>query len=366
MQPTASEITPCETMSERECDARIVAAKRALGDRLVILGHHFLRDEVFRHVDFSGDSLKLVRQVARSRADYIVCCGAHFMAEVADILSGPEQLAVLPDMAAGCSLADMAAPADVARAWRELGSVVDIDGAVVPVTSISSAAGLKAFCGARGGIVCTPGNARQVLDWALRQREKVMFFPDGQLGRNTAVDMGVAPEDLAVWDFARPMGGLSAAQLRAAKIILWKGYCAVHQVFRSADIERFKHVYPDAKLIAHPQAGLEVCQSADYVGSSDYIVEVVRAAPPDTRWLVATELNLVNRLRRSCAAQRKSVQFLSSALCMCSTLFRVDPQRLLWTLENLAAGRVVNPVKVPAEDAQPARIALTRMLKISP
>lgn len=366
MQSTAIAVTPYMAMSDEQCDARILEARRALGDRLVILGHHYQRDEVFRHADFSGDSLKLSREAASSRAEYIVFCGVHFMAEVADILSRPDQVSILPDLAAGCSMADMANLAKVERAWQELAAVIDPDETVTPVTYINSAADLKAFCGAHGGIVCTSTNARHVLDWAFRQRDKVLFFPDQHLGRNTGYGMGIPLEDMVVWDFDQPRGGLTDEQIRRAKIILWKGFCSVHQMFQPEHIDRFKAKYPDAKIISHPESSFEVCRKSDYVGSTEFIIKTIRESEPGSRWLVGTELNLVNRLHDEGKAEGKSVHFMSPTVCMCSTMFRIDPQHLLWTLENLLEGRPVNVIKVPEKEAELARLALQRMLDVSP
>ena len=364
-----AEVLPIEKyagLSDEEAEARIEAAREALGERLVILGHHYQREEVFRHADFSGDSLKLSRQAAQSKAEYIVFCGVHFMAEVADILSRPDQIAILPDMAAGCSMADMANLANVERAWRELATVLDPDQSITPVTYINSAADLKAFCGRHGGIVCTSSNARKVLEWSFSQRDKVLFFPDQHLGRNTAYTMGIPLEQMVVWDFDQPMGGLSPEQIRNAKMILWKGFCSVHQMFRPEHIDRFKEKYPDAKIIAHPESPFEVCQRADYVGSTEYIIKTIREAAPDTRWLVATELNLVNRLHEQFKGEGKNVHFMSPTVCMCSTMFRIDPQHLAWVLENLVAGNVVNRVSVAPDEAAEARLSLERMLEVSP
>jgi quinolinate synthase len=366
MSATAIEVTSYTTMSDEECEARIIEARRALGDRLVILGHHYQRDEVFRHADFSGDSLKLSRQAADSNAEYIVFCGVHFMAEVADILSRPEQISILPDLAAGCSMADMANLAKVERAWQELSSVLDPDETVTPVTYINSAADLKAFCGAHGGIVCTSTNAQNVLEWSFSQREKVLFFPDQHLGRNTGYRMGIPLDEMVVWDFDQPMGGLRKEQIRAAKMILWKGFCSVHQMFEPEHIDRFKEKYPDGKIISHPESSFEVCQKSDYVGSTEYIIKTIHDSELGTRWLVGTELNLVNRLHEECKSEGKSVHFMSPTVCMCSTMFRIDPQHLLWTLENLLEGNPVNQVKVPEKEAELARAALTRMLEVSP
>lgn len=353
-------------LSDEACDPRIRAAKKALGDRVVILGHHYQREEVFRHAHHSGDSLKLSRYAAASQAEYIVFCGVHFMAEVADILSRPEQTAILPDLAAGCSMADMASLARVERAWRELAEVLDPDAQVTPVTYINSAADLKAFCGRHGGIVCTSTNARHVLEWAYGQREKVLFFPDEHLGRNTTFRMGIPLEQAVVWDFTKPLGGLTPEQIRDAKILLWKGFCSVHQMFRPEHIDKFLAKYPDTQVIAHPECSLEVCRKSQYVGSTEYIVKTITAAESGTRWLVGTELNLVSRLHDEFKDQGKEVHFMSPMVCMCSTMFRINAQHLLWTLENLVEGHVVNPIRVPAEEAELARLALQRMLEVSP
>ena len=353
-------------LDEAESQARIIAAKEKLGERLVILGHHYQRDEVFQHADFSGDSLKLSRQAAASNAEYIVFCGVHFMAEVADILSRPEQISIIPDLAAGCSMADMANLANVERAWRELAEVLDPDEHITPVTYINSAADLKAFCGRHGGIVCTSTNARNVLEWSFKQREKVLFFPDQHLGRNTGYNMDIPLDEMVVWDFDQPLGGLTPEQIKKARMILWKGFCSVHQMFQPEHIDRFKEKFPDAKIISHPESPFEVCQKSDYVGSTEYIINTIRDAEPDTRWLVGTELNLVNRLHEQFQHQGKNVHFMSPTVCMCSTMFRIDPQHLAWTLENLVEGKVVNQIKVAPEEAAQARDALERMLEVSP
>jgi len=359
-------LQPYALLDDAECHQRIVAAKEKLGERLVILGHHYQRDEVFQHSDFVGDSLKLSRAAAESRAEYIVFCGVHFMAEVADILSRPEQVSILPDLAAGCSMADMANLAKVEKAWRELSSVIDPDETVTPVTYINSAADLKSFCGSHGGIVCTSTNARHVLEWSFAQREKILFFPDQHLGRNTGATMGLEMDEMVVWDFDQDMGGLTVEQIRKAKMILWKGFCSVHQMFTPEQIDNFKAKHPETIVISHPESSYEVCQKSDYVGSTEYIINTIRDAEPDTRWLVATELNLVNRLKDQFAAEGKSVHFMSPTVCMCSTMFRIDPQHLAWTLENLVEGKVVNQISVPETIAQNAKLALDRMLEVSP
>jgi len=352
-------------LDDDECDARIVAAKAKLGSRLVILGHHYQRDEVFKHADFTGDSLKLSRNAAQSDAEYIVFCGVHFMAEVADILSRPEQIAILPDLAAGCSMADMANLVKVKQCWQELAQVIAVENAVTPVTYINSAADLKAFCGEHEGIVCTSSNARKILEWSFARREKVLFFPDQHLGRNTAYRMGIPLEQMVTWDFTQPMGGLSKEQIENAKIILWNGHCSVHQAFKPEQIDDFLTRYPETKVISHPEACFEVCQKADYVGSTEYILTTIRAAEPNTRWLVATELNMVNRLAEECKAQGKHVHFMSPTLCMCSTMFRTDPQHLAWIVDNLANGDIVNRIAVPKHEAELAKKALDAMLAIN-
>ncbi len=364
MVATAAAIQQFTGLSDDECAARIEAAKAALGERLIILGHHYQREEVFRHADVSGDSLKLSRAAADSKADYIVFCGVHFMAEVADILSRPEQVAMLPDLSAGCSMADMANLTRVEQAWEEISRVLDPDEQVTPVTYINSAADLKAFCGRHGGIVCTSTNAQQILAWSFERREKILFFPDQHLGRNTAAKMGVPLDEMVVWDFDQPFGGLTREQVKNAKMILWKGFCSVHQMFKPEDIDRFRAMYPDVKVISHPESSYEVCQKSDYVGSTEYIINTVADAAPGTRWLVGTELNLVTRLHEQYKHQGKSVHFMSPTVCMCSTMFRVDPQHLLWQLENLVDGNVVNQISVPATEAGEAREALNRMLAI--
>jgi len=366
MATTAIEIQQFIQLDEGELDARITAAKKALGERLVILGHHYQREEVFKHADFSGDSLKLSREAANSRAEFIVFCGVHFMAEVADILSRPDQIAILPDLSAGCSMADMANLANVERAWKELSEVLDPDETITPMTYINSAADLKAFCGRHGGIVCTSTNAPHVVDWAFGQREKILFFPDQHLGRNTAFSKGIPLDEMVVWDYELPMGGLTPEQIKKAKMILWKGFCSVHQMFKPEHIDAFKAKYPDGKVVSHPESSFEVCQKSDYVGSTEYIIQTIRDSEPGTRWLVGTELNLVNRLHEQYKHEGKNVHFMSPTVCMCSTMFRIDPQHLLWTLENLLEGKVVNQIKVEPLEAEQAKLALQRMLEISP
>jgi quinolinate synthase len=352
-------------LNDVDCDERIYAAKRALEGRAIILGHHYQRADVYKHAHLTGDSLKLSKLAGRADARYIVFCGVHFMAEVADILSQPEQVAILPDMAAGCSMADMANLAKVERAWSELSQVLDPDQHVTPVTYINSAADLKAFCGEHGGIVCTSSNARKILEWSFARRSKVLFFPDQHLGRWSGHSMGIAPDQMQVWDPDEWMGGLSPEQIDAARILLWKGHCSVHQMFQPQHVLKFRNQHPEGLVISHPECRFEVCNLSDYVGSTEYIIETIREAPPNTRWLVGTELNLVNRIAEEFRPQGKIVQFMSPLICMCSTMNRIDPQHLAWCLENLVDGNVVNAIQVPDRDQQFARQALQRMLDVS-
>ena len=353
-----------KTLQDDACDSRIIAAKAALGKRAVILGHHYQRADVYKHADLTGDSLQLSRLASQTDADYIVFCGVHFMAEVADILSKPSQVAILPDMNAGCSMADMANLAKVERAWRELAEVLDPDENITPVTYINSAADLKAFCGEHGGIVCTSTNAKQVLEWSFARRQKVLFFPDQHLGRWSGYMIGIPPDEMMVWDFDEPLGGLTPEQIRKAKVLLWKGHCSVHQMFQVQNVLNFRSRYPDGMVIAHPECNFEVCKLSDYVGSTDFIIKTITESKPNTRWLVGTELNLVNRLAEQVKPQGKIVQFMAPTICVCSTMARIDPQHLAWTLENLVDGNIVNQIKVPAREAEFARIALKRMLEV--
>ncbi len=360
----ALKIDEFNLLDDSECDARIVAAKKILGKRLAILGHHYQRNEVFKHADFSGDSLKLSQLAAKTDAEFIIFCGVHFMAEVADIVTEGKRTVILPDLAAGCSMADMANLVKVKKCWEEISQLLDPDEKVTPVTYINSAADLKAFCGNHGGIVCTSSNARGVLEWSYSRREKVLFFPDQHLGRNTGVRMGIPLEQMVTWDFMKPRGGLTDDQIRNAKMILWKGFCSVHQMFQPAHINNFRKQFPEGKVISHPENSYEVVQMSDVVGSTETILRTVRASEPGTHWLVGTELNLVNRLADEVKPKNITVQFMSPTVCMCSTMFRTDPQHLAWVLDNLVAGNVVNRIRVPEEIAKPARAALDLMLEV--
>lgn len=365
MQVAAIKFEKYQHSADEECQERILAARAKLGDRLVILGHHYQQEGVYRHADYTGDSLKLSRYASEVDAEYIVFLGVHFMAEVADMLSRPDQIAILPDMAAGCSMADMANLAKVERSYRELNKVLNFDSEITPVTYINSAADLKAFCGEHGGIVCTSTNAPKILEWAFARREKVLFFPDQNLGRWSGYKMGIPLEQMPVWDPDQPMGGLTEEEIKNAKILLWKGHCAVHQMFRPQNIIKFRNEHPDGFVISHPESPFEVCLQSDYVGSTEYIIRTIKEAPSGTRWLVGTELNLVNRVAEQMKPEGKIVQFMSHVICECSTMARIDPQHLAWTLENLAAGNVVNQIKVPPHEAELAKLALDRMMEAS-
>jgi len=365
MQTQAISFERFDKLQDAACAERIATARAALGKRAVILAHHYQRPDVYQYADITGDSLKLSRLAGQTDAEYIVFCGVHFMAEVADILSQPHQIAILPDLAAGCSMADMASLNKVERAWRELSEVLEPDEMITPVTYINSAADLKAFCGEHGGIVCTSSNATKILEWSFAQREKVLFFPDQHLGRWSGYKMGIPMDEMAVWDFDEPLGGLTPAEIKKAKILLWKGHCSVHQMFQPQHIIKFRNQYPEGLVISHPECGFEVCKQSDYVGSTETIIQTIRNAPEGTRWLVGTELNLVTRIAEEFKPQNKIVQFMASTVCMCSTMARIDPQHLAWTLENLAAGKVVNQISVPEADAKSAKIALERMLAAS-
>ncbi|MBN1911818.1 MAG: quinolinate synthase NadA [Pirellulales bacterium] len=353
---------------------RVQAVRDTMGSRLLILGHHYQRNEAIAFSDLQGDSYKLSASAAADAScEAIVFCGVHFMAETADILANrPEQLerragrripVVLPDLAAGCPMADMADIDQVEECWRQLGSVIDLD-EVTPVTYINSAANLKAFCGRHGGIVCTSSNARAVLDWALARRPRVLFFPDQHLGRNTALAMGVPPEAMPLWDPDQPeLGGNTEEAIRGGRVLLWRGHCYVHQFFLPEHAAWFKQADPDVKLIVHPECMKEVVEQANVVGSTGAIVQAIESAPPGTRWAVGTELHLVNRLKE--AHPEQAIYFLSPTIASCRTMSRIDLPHLCWALENLAAGTPVNVVRVPDAIAQDALVALQRMLEVS-
>ena len=357
-------ITDYQSLSAEEVFERTRAAKRTLGDRVMILGHNYQRDEVIQHADFRGDSL-ILSQVAEERSDrpYVVFCGVHFMAETADVLSRSNQTVILPDMAAGCSMADMAAIEQVEQCWDALGRIVSVEDTVMPAVYVNSAAVLKAFCGEQGGLTCTSSNARKVIEWSWARREKILFFPDEHLGRNTANKMGIPREQMIVWDPYMPRGGNSVEAIKRATLILWKGHCSVHQMFQPSHVDYFRKQYPDVKVIVHPECHEDVVNKADMVGSTEFIIRTITAAAPGTIWAVGTELNLVNRLKRE--QPDKKVFFLSSTVCQCATMYRIDAAHLCWALENLVEGHVVNHIVVPPDEKQWAKVALDRMMALS-
>jgi quinolinate synthase len=348
-------------LPDQELDERIARAKATLGSRLVILGHHYQRDEVVKFADYRGDSLKLSQQAAsRQEAEYIVFCGVHFMAESADILSGDHQAVILPDLNAGCSMADMADLEQVEVCWDELKRVTDAS--IVPITYINSTAAIKGFVGQHGGAVCTSSNARKVMEWALARGDKGLFIPDEHLGRNTGYGMGIPLEQMVVWNPHAEMGGLSEEQIRQARVFLWKGHCSVHQRFLPEHVEKVRAQYPGIRVIAHPECRWDVCQLADEVGSTELIIRQVKASPPGSQWAVGTEIHLVNRLAKELPEHR--VVSLEDCGCLCSTMFRISPQHLCWVLEGLLEGRVLNRVSVDSQTKHWARAALDRMLEI--
>ena len=350
-------------LSDEDMVRRISEARAALGTRLVILGHHYQRDEVIQFADYTGDSFKLARQIAsRPEADYIVFCGVHFMAESADVLCAPHQQVILPDLAAGCSMADMADPDQLASCWEEL-TQMGID-RVVPVTYINSAASIKSFVGARGGTVCTSSNAMATLKWGFKQGEKILFLPDQHLGRNTAYKMGIGLDEMAVWDPNEIFGGLDPEQVQRAKMILWKGHCSVHERFTAKQIATVRQQHPGIRVIVHPEVPWDVVQASDDSGSTEYIIRTVSNSPEGSAWAVGTEVHLVNRLAQQLAPSRTVIS-LDQFGCLCSTMFRVSPNHLLWILDELVEGRVRNRIVVPDDQKHWNRVALERMLSIS-
>jgi quinolinate synthase len=352
-------------LSDEEMDARIAAAKATLGPRLVILGHHYQRDEVIKFADYIGDSYKLAGQVSRHPdAEFIVFCGVHFMAESADVLSGAHQQVILPDLAAGCSMADMAAPDQLEQCWADLEQMLGQDARLIPVTYINSAASIKAFCGEHGGVVCTSSNAAATLKWAWDRGEKIVFLPDQHLGRNTAYKMGVPLDQMVVWDPNEIWGGLEPDAVKQARIILWKGHCSVHARFTARQVEHVRAQHPGVRVIVHPEVPWDVVQAADDSGSTEYIIKTVSESPVGSIWAVGTEVHLVNRLADQMQPDR-TVMSLEPFGCLCSTMFRVSPNHLLWILEGLVAGQVNNRIVVPDAQKHWTRVALDRMLSIS-
>ncbi|EFK99314.1 quinolinate synthetase complex, A subunit [Streptomyces sp. SPB78] len=349
--------------SDPDLVARARAAKEKLGEKVFVLGHHYQRDEVIQFADVTGDSFKLARDAAaRPEAEYIVFCGVHFMAESADILTSARQRVILPDLAAGCSMADMASAEQVAECWDVL-TEAGVAEQVVPVSYMNSSADIKAFTGRHGGTICTSSNAKRALEWAFAQGEKVLFLPDQHLGRNTAVrDMGMSLDDCVVYNPHKPNGGLTTEQLRAAKMILWRGHCSVHGRFSLDSVNEVRERIPGVRVLVHPECKHEVVSAADEVGSTEYIIKALDAAPAGSKWAIGTELNLVRRLAK--AHPDKEIVFLDRTVCFCSTMNRIDLPHLVWTLESLAEGKVVNRIEVDAETEFFAKAALERMLAL--
>ena len=368
------ELQPYKSLDNNVLATRIEDVRRQMGKELLILGHHYQQDEVIEHSDLRGDSYQLSKMAAAQEdCRSIVFCGVHFMAETADILANrPEKLTdrdgervtvVLPDMAAGCSMADMAAIDQVENAWDELGEIIDTED-ITPVTYINSAASLKAFCGKHGGIVCTSANADVVLKWAFERTSRVLFFPDQHLGRNTALKMGIEESQMPVWNpFADGLGGHEEEELERSRVVLWQGHCSVHQMFKPEHVDQFRERIPGVQILVHPECPREVNDQADISGSTGKIIEVVKAAKPGTKWAIGTELHLVNRLKKEHPEQE--IHFLSPIVCMCATMYRIDLAHLCWSLENLAAGTPVNVIEVDDDTSKWSLIALERMLTVT-
>ena len=354
-------------LPDHSMDARIASARRELGNRAVILGHHYQRDEVIRFADFRGDSYKLSQEAARTSAEYIIFCGVHFMAESADVLAHQGQQVILPDLNAGCSMADMAEIGQVESCWEQLVTMGLTDQAgrgITPLTYMNSTAAIKAFCGERDGLVCTSSNAPAAFKWAFERNEKILFLPDQHLGRNTAFSMGIPLEHYVVWDPFMINGGTTAERLGQARVILWKGHCSVHQRFLPEHVDRVRAKYPGIRVIVHPECRWEVCQKADGLGSTEGLIKMIKEAPPGTKFAVGTEIHLVNRMGKEFAEENKMVITLDDSGCLCTTMFRISPQHLCWALENLVEGNVVNRIQVPADVKHWAQVALDRMLEV--
>ncbi len=350
-------------LEAQELSARVRAARERLGARVVILGHHYQREDIIQFADFKGDSLKLSQYAAsRPESEFILFCGVNFMAETADILRAPHQTVIHPNLTAGCSMAEMAPTQDVLDAWDELAEVLDKNG-IIPVTYMNSTADLKAFCGRNGGIVCTSSNAEAAIRWGFQRGEKVLFFPDQHLGRNTALKMGIPLSQMALWDPFQPLGGNPREALESSRVILWKGHCSVHTRFTVEQVRKARAEHPSINILVHPECTMEVVQEADLVGSTEFIARSIAQAPPGSKWAVGTEVNLVSRLAKE--NPDKLVFCLDPVVCPCSHMYRIHPAYLCWTLENLAEGRVVNRVEVDPETKHWARIALERMLALA-
>jgi quinolinate synthase len=350
-------------LTAEELDQRIHIAKEKLGKSVTVLGHHYQREEVIKYADFQGDSFLLSQEAARlPDADYIVFCGVHFMAETACILCGPHQKVILPNITAGCSMADMAPMDDVDDAWEDLQNVLGDHGGIVPITYMNSIASIKALCGRTGGAVCTSSNAGAVMEWAFQQSQRVLFLPDQHLGRNTGLKLGISLDEMVVWNPFKRLGGNTPEQLRDAKLILWQGHCAVHTRFTVKQIEAARDRYPDVTVLVHPECPMETVQAADLVGSTEFIRKAINEAPAGSKWAVGTEVSLVNRL----ALQNpdKTIFCLDPVICPCSTMYRIHPAYVLWVLEGLIDGQVINQITVPDDIRKDAQVALERMLAL--
>ena len=350
-------------LPDHSMDSRIAAAREKLGSSTILLGHHYQRDEVIRFADFTGDSYKLSKAAAETDARYIIFCGVHFMAESADILGHEGQQVILPDLNAGCSMADMAEISQVEACWEALSRFYSLD-EIVPITYMNSTAAIKAFCGERGGLVCTSSNARSAFEWAFARGKRILFLPDQHLGRNTGYAMGIPLEEMAVWDPWALQGGQTAARLASSRILLWKGHCSVHQRFLPGHVDAVRAKYPGIQVIVHPECRWEVCQRADALGSTERLISLVEKAPEGTSFAVGTEIHLVNRLAKQFAPQGKKILSLEDHGCLCTTMYRISPQHLAWALENLVEGRVVNRIQVRKNVKHWARVALDRMLEV--
>ena len=345
-------------------DERIAAARHALGTSAILLGHHYQRDEVIRFADFTGDSYKLSKAAAETDAQYIVFCGVHFMAESADVLAQDGQQVILPDLNAGCSMADMAEIGQVEECWESLHKAGAREDEIVPLTYMNSTAAIKAFCGERGGLVCTSSNARKAFEWAFARGEKILFLPDQHLGRNTGHAMGIPLNEMVIYDPWQIGGGITPERLRAARVILWKGHCSVHQRFLPEHVDKVRAKYPGIQVIVHPECRLEVCERADALGSTERLIKIVEDAPQGSSFAIGTEIHLVNRLEKQFAPQGKKIVTLDDTGCLCTTMYRISPGHLAWALENLVEGRVVNRIQVPDDVKYWARVALDRMLEV--
>ena len=356
------------SLPDHSMDERIADARAQLGATTILLGHHYQRDEVIRFADFTGDSYKLSKVAAETSAQYIVFCGVHFMAESADVLGRDGQQVILPDLNAGCSMADMAEISQVEACWEALERLGLTDG-LIPLTYMNSTAAIKAFCGERGGLVCTSSNAQAAFEWAFARGQRILFLPDQHLGRNTGFAMGIPMEEMVVWDpwavqIGPNIGGLTKAALAASRVVLWKGHCAVHQRFLPGHVDAVRAKYPNIQVIVHPECRWEVCQKADALGSTERLIKIVEDAPEGSMFAIGTEIHLVNRLARRFAAEGKRIISLDDTGCLCTTMYRISPQHLAWALENLIEGRVVNRIAVKTSVKHWAKVALDRMLEV--